>query len=253
MNGNYAIRDGFGVHADCFQNFKGEHLMSMQARIALIAQPSPKLQLVKAQLRNPLRYSVREFLSLEAVVRELGAYQFDILVMRVPNFVSAHVQMLEKVRRRFSAEGLLTTSPLIEPGARFQSRRISNHKLIHEPTELEDLGQLIDKMKKGEPSALRLHARSRRDDLAELVDQQGRRLQGRFLDIAQMGARIVVRSRERLMRNTRVQLHYASTSEPGRTHRIEAIVVWENLAGGMVETLMNGPNQILGLRFIAAL
>jgi hypothetical protein len=227
--------------------------MSIQTRIALISQPGPELQLVKAQLRNPLRYQVREFLSLDAISRELGSYPFEVLLMRVPAFVQAHLSMLERVRRRFPDTALITSSPVIEPGARFQARRISNHKLLHEPMELEDLPHIIDKMKKGDASALRLHARTRRDDAAEVIDDHGRRLNGKFLDIAQMGARVVVRSRERIARKTHVQLNYSSTSEPGRTNRIAAQVVWEHTTGGMVETLVNGPNQVLGLRFIAAL
>jgi hypothetical protein len=227
--------------------------MAIQTKIALISQPGPEQHSIKSLLRNPLRYQVREFLSLDSVARELGTFEFEVLLMRVPVFAQNHVVMAERVRRRFPLTALITSAAQIEPGARYQARLIANHKLIYEPTELKDLPEIIDKMKKGEPSSLRLHPRTQRDGAADVVDDHGRRWQARFLDIAQMGARVVVRTRERIKRNSRVQLHFPSTSEPGRTNRVEALVVWENITGGMVNTIVNGPVQTLGLRFIASL
>jgi hypothetical protein len=229
--------------------------MSLQTRVALISQEGPELQDLRMQLRNPLRFAVKEFHTLEAVTRELSDFAFDVLIIRVPYFHPTHVAMLEKIRRRFSEPALITSAPEIDPSARYQVRKLVNHKLLEEPVETGDLVRLIEKMRAGDPGALRLHPRRRRMGQAEIVDHAGGRHPAKFLDFAQMGARLVVRPRERILRNTHLQLHFASTSDPGKVHRIESVVVWEGFSngGGMVDSIVNGPHQTLGLRFIAAL
>lgn len=225
----------------------------MSTKVAVISQPGEGLHAIRSQLRNPLRYTLREFHSLEDINQHLNEFRFEILLMRVPVFVSAHVQMLARVRQRFPDAGLVMTAPEIDPSARFQARQIPRHKLILEPVEIADLPRVIEKLKSNDPSALRLHARAKREGDVELVDSLGQRVKGRFLDFAQMGARLMVQTRQVIPKNTRLQLHYRSLSEPGRVHRIESVVVWQEVTGGMVDSLVGGPQQMVGLRFIAAL
>ena len=224
------------------------------SNIALVAQSGPELVAVRNQLRNPVRYTVREFLSLEDVNQGLTSYPFDILVMRFLSFDTHQVTSMLKVRARFPGPGLISISPQIDPNSRFQLRDLGRFKLLHEPTELNDIQSVIEKMVRGEPSASRLHPRVHRDGECELVESSsGVRLRAKFLDFAQMGARIAVSSRQALRRGMRFELHYRSTTDFGRVHRIQSNIVWAGHAGGMMEAVFNGPMQEAGLRFVAAL
>lgn len=223
------------------------------ARIALISQPGTDLRSIHHQFRNPARFVLREYHSLAEIDQHLRSFPFEILIIRVPVFVSSHVQMLVKVRGCFPEAGLITCSPDIDPSARFHVRQIQGHKLIQEPLETSDIERVVEKFIRGEKTALRLHPRTPRRDEVEVVDSGGDRAKARFLDFAQMGARVLVQTRQLMPKNTRVQLHYRSTSEPGRVHRIESVVVWEDVTGGMIDFLIRGPQRIVGLRFIAAL
>lgn len=226
----------------------------MLTKIALLAQPCPELRGLHEQLKNPVRYAVRDFLSLEEVNTSLGGYVFDILLIRIPVFSAQHVMVLDRARKRFPEAGLVTAASEIDFSARFQARSIERHKLIHEPSEIKDLSRVIDKLKKGEASSLRMHPRVPREGEAELVEvETGRRLKARFLDFAQMGARVLVRVQEPLAKRARVQLHYRSSSDINKIHRIESQVVWQDMTGGMFESIVKGPQQMVGLRFIAAL
>lgn len=226
----------------------------MFTNVAIVSQPGPELQVLRAHLRNPMRFTVREFLSLDDVNHGLKSYPFDVLLMRLAAFDTPHVSMVLKVRTRFPNAGLITVSPIIHPSARYQMRDFVRHKLLQEPTELDDLAGVVEKLAGGDLSTPRQHSRVKREGECELVDTtKGVRIKGKFLDFAQMGARLMVNPRAPLKRNSRFQLHYQSTSEPNRMHRIEVAVMWAEMASGMVGTIMNGPQQIVGLRFIAAL
>jgi hypothetical protein len=120
--------------------------------------------------------------------------------------------------------------------------------------EIVDLPQVVEKMLRREASALRLHPRIRRECECEIIEAEtGRVTTGRFMDFAQMGARIRLNPREPFKRNSHVQLKYRSTTEPTRIHHIESKVMWAEVKSGIVGTLVKGPEQVLGLRFVAAL
>ena len=226
----------------------------MFTRVAIVAQDEPEINVIRSYLRNPVRFTVREFLSLEEVNGGLSSFPFDVLVMRLSCFETRQVPMIVKVRTLFPDSGLVTISPIIDPSARYQVREVPKHKLIHEPNEVSDLAQVIDLLAKGQMTPHRLHSRVRREGDAELVDvKRGVKYHAKFMDFAQMGARLMVNVTEPIRANTRIQLHYRSTTEPGRVHRIESQVVWQQFTSGIVDTLVHGPQQMLGLRFIAAL
>jgi hypothetical protein len=222
--------------------------------IAIVSQPGLEVDEIREQLRNPVRFKVREFFSLDEVNQGLKQFPFDVLLMRVKVFTPQHVQMIARVRSAFPHAGLITMSPEIDPGAKYQTKSIQRHKLLHEALELNDLQLIVEKLAKGETSAARLHPRVRREGECELVDaEKGTRWKARFLDFAQMGARLLVNPKTPLKKNMRLQLHYRSTSEPTRIHRIESSIVWAEINSGMVGTIVNGPQQVIGMRFIAAL
>jgi DNA-binding NarL/FixJ family response regulator len=222
-------------------------------KIALVAQPGLELASIREMLKNPLRYAVREFLSMDEIKGGLGQYQFDILMLRLKYFDARHLPLLAKTRSAFPRVGLITLASEIDPGARYQVRSLAGHKLLHEPMEIQDLHQVIDKISKGDAQAIRLHPRVRREGMAELVDMKhGYRHPAKFLDFAQMGARLSVSARVPLEKNRCYQLHYPSSVDTSRIHKIETKVIWEKVTSGL-GTIVSGPEQEVGLRFIAAL
>jgi PilZ domain len=224
--------------------------------IALVAPQvtGREVQAIREQLRHPMRFTVREFLSLEEVCRGLKNFPFDILVMRLHQFDLQHVNTIRKVHGFFTRAGIVTVSPEIHPQARAQVREFNRHKLLLEPMELQDLTRVVEKFSRGEGSPARLHPRILREEECEIVDTENDlRFPAKFIDFAQMGARIKVQLREPLKIHSRVQIHYRSTTEPGRVHKIESKIVWGQVSSGMMGTIVKGPAQTLGLRFIAAI
>ena len=197
---------------------------------------------------------MREFLSLDEVNSGLAIFPFHVLLMRLPCVETDQVSSILRVRERFPAAGLVTVANEIEPSARFQMREIKGHRLIDEPVELDDLAPIVEKLVKGENGHPRLHPRISREGDAEVLDVRTHTMAGaKFVDFAQMGARILVQTPTPLTRMQRIQVHYNSSSDPGRKHRIEALVVWEKVTSGIFRTVVSGPQQMVGVRFIAAL
>lgn len=226
----------------------------MLSNIALVTAPVPEVAAIRKRLKNALKYNVKEFLSLDEVNQGLATFPFDLLILRLAVFQSAQVATLAKIRARFPHQGLISVSPEIHPSARFQVRDFSRHKLLSDPGEIDDLPQVVGKLLLGGSSTLRMHPRVRRVGECEVVDMSsGQRSPGQFVDFAQMGARLNVQPKIPFKRNTRVELTYRSTSDPGRIHRIESNVVWAEISSGIVETVLNGAQQSIGLRFVAAL
>jgi hypothetical protein len=223
------------------------------AKVALISESDPGLEATRQHLRESATLQIHEFLTLDETRRKLGAFNFEIILLRLSNFKSSHVQMLAKVRAHFPKVGLVSLAHEIDPMARFQARNIPGHKLIQEEHELSDLRNVIDKLRRGEVSALRQHARAQRQGEAEILDGHGKVIRAKFVDFAQMGARLVLRSREILQKDMRIQLHYQSSTQPGRIHRIEAVVIWNEMSRGVVDAIVSGPMQTVGLRFIGLL
>jgi hypothetical protein len=222
--------------------------------VAIVSQKGPELNQIRNHLRNPARFTLREFHSLDQVNHGLTAYPFDVLLMRLNSFDVHHVTMIKKVQLRFPNIGLITVSPLIQPVARYEVKGVPRHKLLLEPMELEDLPNVVEKLARGDQSASRLHSRVMRKGECELVDADtGERTKAQFMDFAQMGARLHVQPRIPFKRNARIQLHYRSTSEPSRIHKIQSNIVWAEMASGMMGTIIHGPQQTVGLRFVAAL
>jgi hypothetical protein len=197
---------------------------------------------------------LREFHSLDEVNHGLTAFPFDVLLMRLNVFDVQSVTMIKKVQLCFPNVGLITVSPQIQPVARYEAKCVPRHKLLLEPREMDDLANVVEKLARGDKSASRLHSRVTRQGDCELVDvEKGERIRAQFVDFAQMGARLSVNPRVPLRRNARIQLHYRSSAEPTKIHRIESNIVWAEMSSGMMGTIMNGPQQTVGLRFIAAL
>lgn len=224
----------------------------MLIKVAIIAQAQPELEAIRYELRNPIRFATRVFLSLDEISVGLKDFAFEVLILRIGRFAMANVAMLVKVRTHFPQAAIVLIASEIEPSARFQCRAMPNVKLITEESELHDLGLIVEKLARGEDHPARQHARVRRNTAAEIFDAKTKqKLNAKFVDFAQMGARVLMNTREPLKRNDRVQLHYESTTEPGKIHRIEAVVVWQQITSGMVGTIVNGPQQTVGVRFLA--
>jgi DNA-binding NarL/FixJ family response regulator len=222
--------------------------------VAIVSQSGEELQAIRQCLKNPVAFTVREFLSIADVNQGLKLHQFDVLIMRVPRFEIPHVKMVFKVRSLFPKAGLITVTSEINPNAQFQVKDVCRHKLLREPIEIEDLPSVVAKLARGEESLNRQHPRVTRGGECELYDRENNvRLKARFVDFAQMGTRLLVHPRTPLKRGSKYELHYKSTTEQGRLHRIQSNVVWAEVSSGMVGTIFNGPQQMIGLRFIAAL
>lgn len=248
----------FLSESEVFGTLKMSGRSQLISKVAIVSAPGPELKAIRNEVMNPSRFLVREFLSLEEVNMGLRAFSFDVLIMRLPVFDTPQVAIVLKLRSIFPSAGIVTVCPQIQPGARYQIRDVVRHKLLHEGTELSDLHRVVDKFVRGEINSTRLHPRVRRDGDCELVDPvTGARFRGRFLDFAQMGARVVINSGKTIGRNTRLVLQYWSTTERGRLQRIESNVVWTEICGnglsGLLGTMLHGPMQEVGLRFIAAL
>jgi hypothetical protein len=199
-------------------------------------------------------YTVREFLSLDDVNQGLLSYPFDVLLMRLGRFENVHVNLVHRVRARFPDAAVVTLSLEVRPEARYQIKDLPRHKLLLEPVEMLDLPKVVEKLVRGEITPTRLHPRVPRAGECELVDmEKGERISAKFLDFAQLGAKLSALSRCPLRKNAIYQLHYPSTTEPGKTQKIVSKIVWAQVSSGMVGTIMKGPRQTLGLRFIAAI
>lgn len=223
------------------------------AVIAPVEPESQELAAIRSRLKNPLRYRVREFLTMAAINEGLGSFPFDVLILWLPKFRLESVALVKKLRLYFPSSSVVIVSPEIDPGARFQIRQTGRLKIISEETELNDLQKVVEVLVAGSAGPIRLHPRVPREGLCKLVDATtGEVISSEFVDFAQMGAQLVLNPRVPLRKGARIQVHYPSMSEPGRTNRIESVVVWTQMKSGMVGTLMNGPTQAIGIRFIAA-
>lgn len=224
----------------------------MLVRIALVSAPGVDIERVRSAFRNPMRFTVREFLSMDAVVHGLVSFPMDVLLMRLPTFTDKHLIVAEKALRRFHKANVVVLAREVSPSARLKSTGLSRFKLLQEPLEVNDLPLIIDKLSRGDQSAHRLHPRARRDGLVQVIDRNGVVHRGQFLDFAQMGARLSVPSMTKFNPRDSVQIVYGSTSEPGKFHKIEAKIVWSAFNGGFVDQFMGVKQQTAGVRFIAA-
>ena len=226
----------------------------MFVNIAVVAPPGPALDLIRSGLRNPILHTVREFLCLEEVNQSLSGFSFDILIARYPQVDERSASSLQALHARFHRRALVVVSPQISPEIRYQFREMSKLIFVHEKFEVHDLPRIVEVVSKGSIHPARLHVRSSRQEAAKLLNSEnGQKVSARLIDLAQMGARVLVPTPVNIQKNRRVQLQYPSRSEPGKIHRIEAKVVWVEVSAGLMSTFMTGPEQQLGLRFIAAL
>lgn len=208
-------------------------------RIAIVSAPGSDLEKIRAAFRNPMKFTVREFLSMESVVHDLISFPMEVLVMRLPRFSNRHLAVALKARRRFHQASVLMIAKDVEPAVRAKAAALEKFRLLQEPHEVGDLAGVVGKLVRNDVSALRLHPRARREGSIQIVDSRGVIHHGQFCDFGQMGARVTVPSLKKFEPRESVQLIYGSLSEVGKRHRIEAKVVWSN-------------PQFAGLRFIAA-
>lgn len=227
--------------------------------IAIVAQLNDSrsaLNNIRLKLRGDnfiSRYRIREFLSVLDLNSGLKGFQFEIMLIHVPFFRIEHVNVVLKIRQRFPHAGLISLASEIDPSARFRVKDVPRHKLLNENLELDDLTKVIGKLLGADSSYPRQHSRVERIGDCELVNMvNGERTKCQFLDFAQMGARLILQTAVPLKKNTRFQLQYRSTSEPDRFHRILANIVWTEFSGGLVDSLVRGVKQTVGVRFIAA-
>ena len=199
-----------------------------------------------------MKFTVREFLSMEACIHELVSFPMEILLMRVPFFEEKHVAMAVRAQRRFHNSSIVVMAKEVNPSARLKAVALKNFKLLQEPLEVSDLASIIEKLRKGDPSLHRLHPRARRQDPVQVIDKNGVTHKGHFIDFAQMGARLSVPSLKKFAARDSVQILYGSSSEPGKQHRIEAKIIWSICGLGLVDQFMGVKQQITGVRFIAA-
>lgn len=224
----------------------------MLTRIALVSPPGPELESIRSILRNPMKYTVREFLSMSAVNQDLKSFPMEVLIMRYPSFEEKHVTVARTARDRFRNAELIFLSPNVVPAARAASGSIGRFRLLEEPAETQDLAAVVDKLVRGDSALSRLHPRAPREDRVQLIDQTGMIHRGQFLDFAQMGARVAFSSIARLKAKESVQVVYTSSTDASKLNRIEAKIVWSNLTGGFVDQFMGVKQQSVGLRFIAS-
>lgn len=223
----------------------------MLVRIALVSAPGADLERIRSAFRNPVRFTLREFLSMESVVHGLVSFPMDVLLMRLPTFNEKHLAVVQKALRRFQKASVVVLAKEVSPEARLQSTGLERFKLLQEPLEVQDLPLIIEKMSRGDQSPHRLHPRARREGLVQVIDRKGVVHRGQFLDFAQMGARLSVPSITKFSPRDSVQIVYGSTSEPGKFHKIEAKIVWSTFNGGFVDQFMGVKQQMAGVRFIA--
>lgn len=224
----------------------------MLSRIAIVSPPGRELEQIHAAFRNPMKYTVREFLSMESVAHGLITFPMEILLMRVAAFEDRHVEMVQRARRRFHLASIIVMAKEVNPSSRLKAATLERFKLLQEPLECADLTSIAEKLLKGDGSAHRLHPRARRVDSVKIVDKRGLTHRGHFLDFAQMGARLSVPSLHKFEPRESVQIIYGSSSEPGKQHRIEAKIVWSSFAGGFADQFRGVKQQTAGIRFIAS-
>ncbi|CAN5641406.1 hypothetical protein BH10BDE1_BH10BDE1_11490 [soil metagenome] len=224
----------------------------MLTRIAIVSAPGGDLEKIRSAFRSPMKFTVREFLSMEAVIHGLVTFPMEILVLRVGTFEEKHVDMVLRARRRFHEAAIVTLARDVHPSARLKATRLERFKLLQEPLEIGDLPAIAEKLLNNDPSAHRLHPRARRDGVVQIVDKRGLVHRGQFLDFAQMGARLLVPSLQKFEARDSVQIVYGSMSEPGKQHRIEAKIVWSAFDGGLVDQFRGVKQQTAGVRFIAS-
>ncbi len=223
----------------------------MLVRIALVSAPGAEVERVRSAFRNPMRFTVREFLSMESVIHGLVSFPMDVLLMRLPVFNEKHLLVAQKALRRFHQASVVVLAKDVSPAARLQSIGLARFKILQEPLEVQDLPLIIEKMSRGDQSAHRLHPRARREGSVQVIDRNGVIHRGQFMDFAQMGARLSVPSMTKFSPRDSVQIVYGSTAEPGKFHKIEAKIVWSTFNGGFVDQFMGVKQQMAGVRFIA--
>lgn len=223
----------------------------MPKKIALVAPRGYATHVLKGLLSNPIKYTVREYDSMEAVNAGLSHDPFDVLITRFPRFTRQQVHAVQRLRALFPAQTLISLATDIDPGARFEVRNLAGHKVLDEVSEQSDILATIDAVSSSASVKQRLHPRVRRQGAARVYDSSGDwQLDAEFLDFAQMGARLTLNAGEDIQPKTQVRIAYRSSTDPGRVHRIECLVMW--VEGSTLTRWIHGARREIGVRFIAA-
>lgn len=223
----------------------------MSKKIALVAPRGYATQQLKGLLSNPIKYNVREYDSMEAVNAGLANDPFDVLITRFPRFLRTQVHAVQKLRTLFPMQALISLASNIDPGARFEVRNLQGHKVLDEVSEQGDLLAAIEAVSTSASVKQRLHPRVRRQGSAQVYDASGDwNLEAQFMDFAQMGARLTLNAGEDIRPKSQVRIAYRSSTDPGRVHRIECLVMW--VEGSTLTKWIHGARREIGVRFIAA-
>lgn len=245
---------------------KGSYVLS---RIGLISPVDATQEHIRKKLQNVPGFHViplAGFQQLQTFVSR--ANSLDLLILRYDNFTLKNSQALA------SAIGMLQNLAhrgVIILAKRFEGERIAeyNHQSPHTKSETErrifgsvlkwpdEEVDLIPLIRQGvsrqiKHLALRTHFRSRRSQRIQLVSTQGHIFSGKFFDMSQMGAQVIIRQQGQVLSGFRnrdsVQLVYVSSQNNMKIHRIESKVVWTKLD----EMNFNSPivDLRVGLRFL---
>jgi len=224
----------------------------MLTRIALVSRPDRDLEWIRSEFRNPVRFTYREFLSMQEVLHGLIDFPMDLMLLRLPQFREAHLPMLHRLRGKFQKVSVIVMAGEAEPRARAMLTGLERLSFLADPEERRDLSAMIERWQRGQPVGLRQHARIKREGEVILTDRLGKPYRARFLDFAQMGARVVVESLRSFDHREALKVDYASTQgDPGRRQVLEARVVWSKDSAGFVDSLRGVRSRTLGLRFVA--
>lgn len=236
----------------------------MKSRVALIAPGAWKLDSIRAHLASRKDWETQEFHSLSQIETGLRRGLIDALITRLQHFSGVQASQIGKIRRAFPDLALATIAETIDPSARYAIRHLERHVLIDEQLELVDLPLALEKLmqEKNEKDYPRLHPRTNRRDVVVVQSEDGDwSAQARFVDFAQMGARIEFSDVEfELKPKTRIHLEYRSSHDPSRKHRILAHAVWtrsmrsqSGSSMGKLKFWSQPAGTLLGVRFIATL
>ncbi len=223
----------------------------MLKKIALVAPRGYASYCLRGLLSNPVQYVVSEYHSMETVNASLAHDPFEVLIMRFPRFTKAQVQAVLKLRTWFPQATLISLAGEIDPSARFDVRHLAGHKVLDEIAEQDDLIAAIEAVAASPASKQRLHPRVRRQGQAEVSEPSGKwRLEAQFLDFAQMGARLKLQAGEDIQPKSQIRISYRSSSDPGKIHKIECLVMW--VEGSTLSKWIHGARREIGVRFVAA-
>lgn len=234
----------------------GSEAVAKGFRVAVVAPQMTNMHRLESLLSEGA-HQVATFFSLTEINQRFQEQNFDILVFQLSSFDGNRLEWLQRVRARFAKLAVVVIAKEVEPNVRFVAHSVPRVRLLEWDYESRDLSQVIAKLmsseKSQDPTAARMHARTERQGWAELSDLDGKiRVKAKFLDFAQMGARVLVDG-DSIEPKSKWVLRYPSSTDPGKIQSLYCYVVWQSESpAGLIDSLFKPKQQVLGLRFVAA-